>query len=683
VASSTRIGRYEILRPLGRGAMGLVYLARDPQIERELALKTVRFDGPAGSFNLEESKARFLKEARISGRLQHPHIVTVFDVGEDEGTLYLAMEYVSGGSLSQRIAKPEPLSVEDRIRIVAEVALALGHAHERGVIHRDIKPANILLTPTLSAKVTDFGIGKLLVGDTDLTSTGQMVGSPSYMSPEQIKGEKLDVRSDIFSLGVVLYQILTDRKPFPADTLTTLVYQILHEEPPEPGVIRSDLPPELSGILHRCLAKHRDERYADAFELATDLSASIGLAPETGTGIFSDSMTRRRPGARGSVGPVPSSGGMQGPVDEEPTLASGPHKAPGAPATVAPVTTEGSGQRPIESSKVQTSVTTGPTSKLAQTTGGGGLSNLPKVPLIAAGGGLLLVLLIWMMVGGKKKDENGGPAGPGGPVRRPVVTQPTPVLTPTPALPTPVPALGTPGVGTPPPEGTPGALVPPLALGTQTAGSPPPTKPPKKPTVTPTFTPTVPPTPTPKPADFTYSVRKLVKIDVVPDQARVFLDKEYIGIVDDWDDAAGGALVSLTPGAHHLRLSYPGYRDMTVDVNVIPNAAEEKVTIKQKMVPGTPGSEWPGPAGTFKRPDYKTIGPVRLEIEPYDAQVLVNGRDFSPASKWAGTDLTFPKLAVYEVKLAAPGYEPKTLRVLVSPSTGKDRTIIKEKLKKQ
>ncbi|HKC25999.1 MAG TPA: serine/threonine-protein kinase, partial [Thermoanaerobaculia bacterium] len=132
--STSRIGRYEILRPLGRGAMGLVYLARDPQIEREVALKTVRFDGPGSTFNVDESKARFLKEARISGRLQHPHIVTVFDVGEDQGTLYLAMEYVAGGSLSQRLGKGEPLELDDRIRIVCEVAAGLAHAHERGVI---------------------------------------------------------------------------------------------------------------------------------------------------------------------------------------------------------------------------------------------------------------------------------------------------------------------------------------------------------------------------------------------------------------------------------------------------------------------------------------------------------------------------------------------------------------------
>ena len=229
--------------------MGIVYLARDPQIERTLALKTVRFDGPSQSFSVSEAKARFLKEAKISGRLQHPNIVTVFDVGEDEGMLYLAMEYISGGALNQRLTDGVEFPIADRIRILSEVADALAHAHQRGVIHRDVKPANILLTEASVAKVTDFGIGKLLTGDTDLTSTGQMVGSPAYMSPEQIRGDKLDVRSDIFSLGVVLYQTLTLKKPFPADTLTTLVYQILNNVPDDPLVHNGELPPEITEIV--------------------------------------------------------------------------------------------------------------------------------------------------------------------------------------------------------------------------------------------------------------------------------------------------------------------------------------------------------------------------------------------------------------------------------------------------
>ena len=158
-----------------------------------------------------------------------------------------------------------------------------------------MKPANILLTESLAAKVTDFGIGKLIVGDTDLTSTGQMVGSPSYMSPEQIRGEKLDVRSDIFSLGVVLYQTLTERKPFPADTLTTLVYQILHEEPPDPSVLKSSLPAGISPIVKRCLAKDREDRYSNAGELADELAAVLGLPMDGGMVGLSESVARKRP----------------------------------------------------------------------------------------------------------------------------------------------------------------------------------------------------------------------------------------------------------------------------------------------------------------------------------------------------------------------------------------------------
>ncbi len=323
-----RIGRYVILRTLGRGAMGVVYLARDPQIERELALKTIRFDDAEKSFSADEAKARFLKEAKISGRLQHPHIVTVFDVGEDQGMLYLAMELVQGGSFSQRLADPAGFPIRERVRVVAEVAEALAHAHERGVLHRDIKPANILLTPALVAKVTDFGIGKLLTGDTELTSTGQMVGSPAYMSPEQIKGDKLDARTDIFSLGVVLYQALTLRKPFPADTLTTLVYQILHEEPADPTVVAGDLPEGLGAIVRKCLAKDRANRYVDAGELADDLRDALGFSPVGSTANYSDSRLKRgksSPSSPSMPPPgVPSPHPSMAPTAAMPVVTAGP-----------------------------------------------------------------------------------------------------------------------------------------------------------------------------------------------------------------------------------------------------------------------------------------------------------------------------------------------------------------------
>ena len=352
--SPEQIGRYVILRTLGRGAMGVVYLARDPQIERELALKTIRFDTGEKSFGAEEAKARFLKEARISGRLQHPHIVTVFDVGEDQGTLFLAMELVQGGSFSQRLADPAGFPMRDRIRVVAEVAEALAHAHERGVLHRDVKPANILLSPTLSAKVTDFGIGKLLTGDTELTSTGQMVGSPAYMSPEQIKGEKLDARTDIFSLGIVLYQALTLRKPFPADTLTTLVYQILHEEPMDPGLVSNDVPEGMKEIIRKCLAKDRANRYADAGELAGDLREMLGFSPVGSTAGFSESKVKRvrsSPGAPPPIAPLadsvmPASMAPTAAVRISPPVGKIPENAGSA---AAPAPASDAGRRPCPS----------------------------------------------------------------------------------------------------------------------------------------------------------------------------------------------------------------------------------------------------------------------------------------------------------------------------------------------
>jgi serine/threonine-protein kinase len=236
--------------------------------------------------------------------LQHPNIVTIYDVGEFGGNLFLAMEFVSGGSLADTLTgPPTAVPVADRIRIVAEVADALGHAHERGVIHRDIKPANILLTDIMAAKVTDFGIGKIVWGDVELTSAGQMVGSPAYMSPEQVRGEKLDARSDIFSLGIVLYQTLTFRRPFPAETLTSLVMQILNDDPDDPATVRDDVPPEIGGVLQRMLAKNRDDRYSDAHEIAQELR-DLARLPGVISGLSDSRVRRPRTVAPPSEGPT-------------------------------------------------------------------------------------------------------------------------------------------------------------------------------------------------------------------------------------------------------------------------------------------------------------------------------------------------------------------------------------------
>ena len=678
-----RIGRYVILRTLGRGAMGVVYLARDPQIERELALKTIRFDDAEKSFSADEAKARFLKEAKISGRLQHPHIVTVFDVGEDQGMLFLAMELVQGGSFSQRLTDPVGFPVRERVRVVAEVAEALAHAHERGVLHRDIKPANVLLTHALSAKVTDFGIGKLLTGDTELTSTGQMVGSPAYMSPEQIKGDKLDARTDIFSLGVVLYQALTLRKPFPADTLTTLVYQILHEEPADPAAVAKDLPEGLGEIVRRCLAKDRASRYTDAGELASDLREVLGYSVVGSTAALSDSRAKRGRS-------TPSSPAMAPPVSPQSTLAPtapmatpapGPAgSSPGAPAPAPPTSDSESptittGRRMGEIAAKADGAAPPPPAPRPPASPRKGLS-----PVLRAGAGLAAVLAVVALVFLGKM----GAAPAGETAATPAPTAPAPLAPASPAPAPPPASTAGPAVAV---VETPAAAPAPTTPAASSAAAPRKQRP--KPTAageTPAAVVAAKPTPVPvteKKADLTYTIRRFLKINVSPSQARVYLDGNYIGISDDWDDAGGGSLLTFNlEGQHRLRICYPEYRDLIVDVVVRSTATDDKVTIEQDLVKGVPDGPT-GPEGKLHRPNYRTVGAVLFNVDPPDAMVTINGKEYGPASKWSKDEMQFANMAVYQVVLSASGRESKTVRVLVAPTAGEIRATIKEKLKKQ
>jgi tRNA A-37 threonylcarbamoyl transferase component Bud32 len=266
------VGRYRIIRFLGAGAMGEVYLAEDPHIERKLAIKTVRLAGGRPQ-DIEDRKRRLLREARAAGRLLHPNVVTLFDTGEHEGLLYLAFEFVEGRDLATRIEEGPPPTLGEVLRIVRQAADALDYAHRQGIVHRDIKPSNILLDTTGKVKVADFGIAKVAGQNTELTVVGSVMGSPQYLSPEQIRGEELDGRSDIFSLGVVLYELLSGRRPFDGETITTLVYQILHKDP-SISELRS-VPLRLDQLLHRMLAKDREQRVATA-ELVAEELAAIG-----------------------------------------------------------------------------------------------------------------------------------------------------------------------------------------------------------------------------------------------------------------------------------------------------------------------------------------------------------------------------------------------------------------------
>jgi serine/threonine protein kinase len=265
------LGRYEILIEIGRGAMGIVYLGSDAKIHRQVALKCLRPELFEAS---EETRKRFQGEILALGRLVHPNIVTIFDAGEDAatGTAYIVMEYVEGTSLGQLLKKGTPLSVDQIVRIGIDICRALDFAHSKGVIHRDIKPGNILLTSEQqTVKVTDFGIARLDGGSH--TQTDHLLGTPQYMSPEQCKGERVDGRSDLFSVGALLYELLTRQKPFPGENVAAIMHQVLTKTPTPPALLSSDVPQPLSDIVMKALEKEPGRRFSTGAEMAEALAA--------------------------------------------------------------------------------------------------------------------------------------------------------------------------------------------------------------------------------------------------------------------------------------------------------------------------------------------------------------------------------------------------------------------------
>jgi len=263
-----QLGRYVIQSELGRGAMGVVYKALDSVLERPVAVKTV-------NITLEREYAdkyekRFYQEARAAGSLNHPNIVTIHDVGKAGDVVFMAMEYIEGVELRTLIGEGQPLRVAQALSIAAQIAEGLAYAHQRGVVHRDVKPANIMVLANGPVKITDFGIARMR-GSRDLTQTGMLLGSPKYMSPEQVIGKRADHRSDIFSLGVILYEMLCGAAPFNGENVTALMYQIVNFVPPAPSSVNQAVPEMLDYIVAKMIAKPVEERYADAAELARDL----------------------------------------------------------------------------------------------------------------------------------------------------------------------------------------------------------------------------------------------------------------------------------------------------------------------------------------------------------------------------------------------------------------------------
>jgi serine/threonine-protein kinase len=266
-AEKPMLGRYEVDKELGKGAMGVVYLGKDPKIGRTVAIKTMALAAEFEGDELQEAKERFFREAETAGRLTHPNIVTIYDAGAEHDLAYIAMEFLKGKDLVPYVKQPNLLPPDRVLSIVERVADALGYAHSLNVVHRDIKPANIMYEPESDvAKVTDFGIAR--VTDSSKTKTGMVLGTPSYMSPEQLAGKKIDGRSDLFSLGVTLFQMLCGRLPFEGESMTQLMFAIASNPHPHIREINPALPPWIDEIIDRALAKDVTKRYQTGAEFA-------------------------------------------------------------------------------------------------------------------------------------------------------------------------------------------------------------------------------------------------------------------------------------------------------------------------------------------------------------------------------------------------------------------------------
>jgi len=633
----SRLGRFEISGILGEGAMGVVYLAHDPHIERPVALKALRLEASLGEQGAEV-KSRFLKEAKLAGRLAHPHIVTIYDAGEDRGVTYIAMEYVEGQSLTQWLADHRDASYAEKLEIVRKVAQALEHAHHRSVLHRDIKPGNILLARDGRVKVADFGIGKLLSGTGDLTRTGQMIGSPAYMSPEQIRGDKLDGRSDLFSLAVVLYELLTGKRPFPGDSITTLVYQILHTEPKDPRELRSDLPASTRDVFARLLAKSPDRRPADAAAFLKE----IRRIEEDLTAI--DHTLEVPPPTPKEPAVAPSPVHLEGP----PTVISTPPAAPSAPTSPR--------------------------------------SSGPKYLVAAAFLVLAAALFLWVWKFGFARGEKAGSIAPiptaaaaAAPTPREIATavwtpQPTPVILPTrgPEAAAAV-IVGAPRVVTPQASRRAATAISSQSIRTPSQVEQAALPPPEPPAVESSRS----AAPT---ADAVYRTRRFAKFSLSPDQARIYLDDRYVGIADDWDDRGGGKTLPVgRDGVHHVRLELPGYRTMRLDVIATSAAGDDTVDIDRDLQ-----RESSVAFPKIPKLDERTVGPVAFQADPPDATISEGTKTLGAASDFTEeAPLRLSGPGVHDLLLAAPGRKSKTIRVLVAENAGHDLAKVKVTLKKE
>ena len=266
-----KLGRFEVVAELGRGAMGVVYKGMDPRIERPVALKTLHFDTLKGEDDGLQARERFLVEARATGQLSHPNILTIYDAGEEGDTAYIAMEFLDGGSLEDKMEEGKFKDYNEIFDIACQVALGLDHAHSKGIVHRDVKPANIMMVEGTIPKIADFGLARF--SDSNLTTTGTVLGTPNYMAPEQIRGRRIDGRADLFALGVMLYELLTGEKPFAGDSITAVIYRVVNDDPIPPRQLNMDLPKGIDEFMAKALAKDPADRFQTGREFAEALKA--------------------------------------------------------------------------------------------------------------------------------------------------------------------------------------------------------------------------------------------------------------------------------------------------------------------------------------------------------------------------------------------------------------------------
>ncbi len=625
--AGSKLGRFQIASVLGQGAMGVVYLAHDPDIGRPVAIKTVRPETLGGE-TAAELEARFLKEARLGGRLQHPNIVTVYDVGRAGEVCFIAMEYVEGRPLTRYLGAVDALPLSVRLAIVRQVAEALGHAHERGVLHRDVKPGNILVGADGRVKVTDFGIGKFTEATTsELTRAGHMVGSPAYMSPEQVKGEKLDGRSDLFSLGIVLYELLTGARPFPGESITTLVYQILHTEPRDPLEWKSDLPVASREVIARLLAKSPDKRPADAQEFVRELARIEKIQRQS-------ELTRKA--IAGAAGPA--------------ARAAATTPLPPAPPTIP------------SSASTPPSPTPSPPRR----------SGMPVIL-----GALAVLIAVSFYFLRQRREAAARPpeaalrvtaaptaAAPAVSIPSPVEAPPTAAPAPAPTAPAEVAAVT--AVSTAPrPRQTPRRRATAAAPASAAAAPGPPPASSAAPSK-------------PDRVDAEYRTRRAVRFTSSPEQARLYLDGRYIGIADDWDNRGGGRELEFSrPGTHYVRMELPGYRPLVVEIDVTDDADKDSPSIDEEMDRRDRIAY-----DHLSSPDDRTTGAIEFSVNPPDATIMENGHEVGPASSFhAGSPLRLGGPAVHDLLIAASGYRPRLVRILVAPNAGKDRATVEVSLK--